>query len=329
MSRFFNSASTKKAAACMFAVALNSVAAAQPYPNKAITLVVPFTPGGVTDASARLVGRKLSEELGQPVIVENRPGAGASIGAAAVAKAKPDGYTLLVGTLANIVVNSYVYKNTLKYDPQNDLTPVYGMLVLPIVVVTRSDMPYKTMKDVVDAARAKPGTVSFASAGNGSVTHLAAELLQAQSKTALIHIPYKGSAPAITDLLGGNVNVAFDYASTTEQHIKAGKLTALAVTGSRRISALPEVKTMAQAGFPGAEVAPWFALFAPSAVPRPVLEKLSSAMERVLKKKEVIDGFTAAGGESFAMPPAELKAFIAAEHQRWKPIIEKANIKPN
>ncbi|NML48719.1 tripartite tricarboxylate transporter substrate binding protein [Ramlibacter sp. G-1-2-2] len=313
------------AAACAIAVPVS----AQNYPGKAVTLIVPFPAGGVTDASARLVARKLAEELKQPVVVENRPGAGASIGANAVAKAAPDGYTLLVGTMANIVVNPYVYKDRLPYDPRKDLAPVHGMMGLPLVIVARADRPYKTIQGVVEAARKKPQTVTFASAGNGSVAHLAGELFQAETKSSLVHVPYKGSAPAITDLLGGMVDLAFDYASTTEQNIKAGKLTGLAVTGNKRLPSLPNVPTLGEAGFPNAEVTSWIGIFAPAATPAPVLHTLDTAMATVLKDKEVLDGFAAAGGTALPLGATEFKGFIESEHRRWKPVIEKANIQAN
>lgn len=302
---------------------------AQGYPSRPVTLIVPFPPGGITDVSARLVAKKLGEEIKQPVVVENRPGAGASIGAGLVAKAAPDGYTLLVGTLANIVVNSYVYKEALPYKPLTDLAPVHGTMALPLVIVAKGDSPFKTFPAMVENARAHPGKLTYGSAGAGSVAHLAAELMQAQSKASLVHVPYKGSAPAITDLLGGNIDLAFDYASSTAPHIKQGKLTALAVTGPTRLASLPEVPTLAESGFGNAEVTSWIGIFAPGATPRATVDTLSAAMTRVMANKEVVDSIVAAGGTAFPLKPAEFKTFIENEHKRWKPIIEKLDIKPN
>ncbi|WP_076999555.1 tripartite tricarboxylate transporter substrate binding protein [Variovorax sp. KK3] len=319
--------------ACRSAIALLAFGAgaafAQGYPNRPVTLIVPFPAGGVTDVSARLVAKKLGEELKQPVVVDNRPGAGASIGAGLVAKAAPDGYTLLVGTLANIVVNSYVYKDTLPYKPLEAFTPVHGTMALPLVVVAKGGSPFKTFAGMIQSARAQPGKLTYGSAGAGSVAHLAAELLQAQSRSALVHVPYKGSAPAITDLLGGNIDLAFDYASSTATHVKAGKLTALAVTGPTRLAALPGVPTLAESGFAGAQVSSWIGLFAPAATPRATVDTLSAAMTRVMANKEVADAIVDAGGTVFPLKPAEFKSFIESEHQRWKPIIEKLDIKPN
>ncbi len=315
----------------ILALAACSAAAvfAQDYPSRPVTLIVPFPAGGITDVSARLVAKKLGEELKQPVVVENRPGAGASIGAGLVAKAAPNGYTLLVGTLANIVVNSYVYKDALPYKPLTDLTPVHGTMALPLVVVAKGNSPFKTFTAMVESARAHPDKLTYGSAGAGSVAHLAAELMQAQSKVSLVHVPYKGSSPAITDLLGGNIELAFDYASSTAPHIKSGKLTALAVTGPTRLASLPEVPTLAEAGFASAEVTSWIGIFAPAATPRATLDTLSSAMGRVMANKEVVDTMVAAGGTAFPLKPAEFKTFIDREHKRWKPIIEKLDIKPN
>lgn len=305
-----------------------SAAFAQGYPNRPVRLIVPFPPGGITDLSARLVAKGLSEELKQPVVVENRPGAGASIGADLVAKAAPDGYTLLVGTLANIVVDSYVYKDKLPYKPLTDFTPVHGVMALPLVVVAKGNSPFKTFPAMLENARAHPGKLTYGTAGVGSVAHLAAELMQAQSKTSLVHVPYKGSAPEITDLLGGNIDLAFDYASSTEPHIKSGKLTALAVTGPTRLASLPDVPTLAESGFGNAEVTSWIGIFAPGATPRATIDTLNAAMTHVMANKEVVNAIAAAGGTVFPLEPAEFKTFIEKEHERWKPIIEKLDIKP-
>lgn len=311
------------------ALCLAGAALAQEFPSRPVTLVVPFPPGGITDVSARLVAKKLGEELKQPVVVENRPGAGASIGAGLVAKAPPDGHTLLVGTLANIVVNSYVYKDTLPYKPLTDLAPVHGTMALPLVIVAKGGTPFKTFAAMVENARAHPDKLTYGSAGTGSVAHLAAELIQAQSKTSLVHVPYKGSAPVITDLLGGSIELAFDYASSTAPHITSGKLMALAVTGPTRLASLPDVPTLAEAGFGGAEVTSWIGIFAPAATPRATLNTLSAAMGRVMDNKEVVDAVVAAGGTAFPLKPAAFKTFIENEHKRWKPVIEKLDIKPN
>ena len=302
---------------------------AQDYPNRPVTLVVPFPPGGITDVSARLVAKTLAEDLKQPVVVENRPGAGASIGAGIVAKAPADGYTLLVGTLANIVVNSYVYKEALPYKPQADFTPVHGTMALPLVVVAKGNSPFKTFPAMVEHARANPGKLTYGSAGVGSVAHLAAELMQGQSKVQLVHVPYKGSAQAITDLIGGNTDMAFDYASSTAPHIQSGKLTALAVTGPARLPGLPDVPTVAEAGFPATEVTSWIGIFAPAATPQAAVDTLSAALGRVMANKEVGDAITAAGGTVFPLKPAEFKTFIESEHKRWQPIIERLDIKAN
>jgi len=304
-------------------------ASAQDWPSRPVTMVVPFPPGGVVDVTARLVARQLADEIKQNVIVENKPGAGASIGATFVARAKPDGYTLLVATLANMVVNSYVYKESLNYDPINDFKAVHGLSSLPLVIVTRSESAYKSLDDMLKAARQAPGTITYGSAGIGTVSQLSAELLQAQTHTRLLHVPYKGSAPVITDLLGENLDVAFDYASTTLPHIRSGKLRPLAVTGAERLPLLPDVPTVGEAGFPNTEVTAWLGVFAPANTPAAIVQALDKAMASALRASAVTEGVAGTGATVWSLDSQQLGDFVAQEHRRWKPVIESIDIPRN
>lgn len=316
-------------AVALMAATGTGIAQPAPYPSRAITFVVPFPPGGVTDATARLAARKLSEDLKQPVIVENKPGAAGTIGAGSVARAEPDGYTLLVGSMANMIVNPNVFKERLTYRAVGDFAPVYGLMAMPIVITAKAGSPYTSLPQLFEAARTQPDKITYASSGSGSVSHLTAELMQGLSGTKLIHVPYKGSTPAVTDLLAGSVDIAFDHALTTAPHINAGKMLGLAVTGSKRLPSLRNVPTVAELGMPAAEVTSWLALYAPLQTPQPIVEKLTAAMSRVLKDPAVVDGLVALGGDAMPLDPAALRRMVDTEDKRWKPVIEKAGVLPN
>ncbi|QIL80032.1 tripartite tricarboxylate transporter substrate binding protein [Diaphorobacter sp. HDW4A] len=298
------------------------------YPSRPVTLVVPFPAGGTTDATARALAQKLGEQLKQPVVVDNKAGAGASLGAGFVAKAKPDGYTLLVGSLANMVVNSYVYKN-LPYNPQKDLLAVHGVMSMPIVIAARGNLPQKTLKDVIESSKTKPEGLTYGSAGNGSVSHLTAEQMKTQTHAKLEHVPYKGSAPAITDLLAGNIDLAFDYAATTAPYFESGKLIPLAVTSTKRLAILPQVPTLAELGYPQASVTSWLGIFVPAGTPVDVVSKLGVAIREASRNPTVQDVVKKQGGEAFDLNGSELKSFVDAEHKRWRPVIENLGLTPN
>ncbi len=254
------------------AMALNSTAVqAQAYPAKPITWVVPFTPGGVTDTTSRAISRKMGEVLGQSFVVENRPGVGGSLATEQVALAAPDGYTVLYATSGTMAANLALYKN-LKYQPLRDFIPVHGMFMSPTVLVVEASRPYKTMTELINYARANPSVINYGSAGPGTGTHLTSEMVQTKTGTKMTHVPYKGSTPALQDLLGGRLDLMYDYTVLLLPHIKAGKLRALAVMGSKRLPALPDVPTIAEAGFPGLESSSWSGIVVPAGTPQPVVK---------------------------------------------------------
>lgn len=302
--------------------------AAESYPARPVTLVVPFTAGGITDATARLVARKLGEALKQSIVVENKPGAGGAIGARQVAMAPADGYTLLLGTIATQVINPLVYKDKIAYDPNRDLTAVHGVMDLSLVIVAGPDPALASLGDLIGKARAKPGTIAYGSTGVGTASHLAAELLQRVTHTSLVHVPYKGSAPVISGLLGGDLSVAFDYVSSTAPHIQAGKLRALAVTGDKRLPALHDTPTLKELGYGDASVTSWIGIFAPAATPQKIVDALSDAMDNVLRQPDVERGIADLGGQPLMMKSAELNIHAKSEFQRWRPIVETAGLKP-
>lgn len=300
--------------------------AADPWPSKPITYVVPFAPGGNTDTLARIIGPKVSTALGQPVVIENKPGAGGNIGSDFVAKAKPDGYTILGGTISSHAINASMYPN-MPYDPIKNFEPITVLGQAPLLLVVPADSPYKTVKDLLDAAKAKPGSLSFASAGNGTSPHLAGELLKSSAKIQATHVPYKGSGPAVTDLLAGHVQFMFDTALIVGGHIKAGKLRPLAVTSSKRTSLFPDVPTLAEAGVPGYEIGSWQAVYAPAGTPKPIVERLNAEIVKALKSPDVAERFAGLGMEPVANTPAQMAEFNKAEVAKWAKIVKEANIK--
>lgn len=307
-----------------------SVATAQPagvdWPNKPIRWVVPFPPGGAMDAIARTLGEKAGKTLGQPVVIENKAGAGGNIGADFVAKAPADGYTLLI-TSIGMATNKPLH-GKLNYDPVKDFAPVSLLAVVPNVLVTNSTQPNaKTVADVIAAAKKQPGTLTYASAGNGTSIHLAGEVFTSLAKIDMLHVPYKGSGPAVADLLGGQVNYMFDSITSARPHIQSGKLRALGVTTAKRSSTLPNVPTLAEAGLPGYEVSPWFAVFVPSATPKPVIAKLNAALLEALKQPDVVARFETIGAEPVGSTPDELAAHLGRESARWSTLIAERGIK--
>ncbi len=299
-------------------------AGAQEYPTKPIRLVVPQPPGGPTDIVARLVAQKLSERLGQQVIVDNKPGAGANIGTEIVAKAPKDGYTLLVGTVQQIV-NPFLFA-ALPFDPMKDLTPVSLMTKAYIVLVVNPDVPAKNVQELLALAKAKPGGLSWASAGNGSTSHLALELLKGQTGIDATHVPYKGTQPALTDVLGGRVPVMFDGVITSLPHIKAGKLRPLAVASLTRTPLLPDVPTMTEAGVPGFEAVGLATILAPAGTPAPIVDRLAREIAAILTTPDVRDQLVAMGLEVVASTPAQFAAYNEAESRKWGKIIRDAKI---
>ena len=302
-------------------------AAQAPWPAKPITYVVPFAPGGNTDTLARLIGPKLSAALGQPIVVENKPGAGGNIGSAFAAKAAPDGYTILGGTISSHAINASVYPK-LPYDVVKSFEPVIMIGTGPLVLATGAGTPYKSLQDVIAAAKAKPGDLTFASAGPGTSPHLAGELFKILTQADIRHVPYKGSGPAVTDVMAGHVPLIFDTMLVVGSHVKGGKLRPLAVTSSKRLDSLPEVPTAAEAGVPGFEVGTWQAVFAPAGTPKPIVERLNKEIAQILKMPDIVAKLADLGLEPVGGSPEELGQFQKAEIEKWAKVVKEANVKP-
>jgi tripartite-type tricarboxylate transporter receptor subunit TctC len=290
-------------------------AAAQSYPNRPVRMVVPLSPGGFADVPARVVAPRLSEALGQTVFVENKPGAGATIGTDFVAKSKPDGYTLLF-TGTPHVISPALYRN-LPYDPLKDFAPVMLVASGPYVLVVNPQLPVRSVQELIAAAKAQPGKIDYASSGNGSAQHLVSSLFASMAGIELNHVPYKGSGPAMQDLLSGQVKVSFAGIPNVMPSLKSGKLRALAVSTPKRSPDLPEVPTVAEAGVPGYDATLWLALLAPAGTPAEVVQKLYTEVARTLREPEVQKAFAATGVEVSVMGPQELPAFMQAEIEKW------------
>ena len=301
-------------------------ALAQGFPTRPVTLVVPYPPGGSADILARTVGQKLAEKLGQPVVIENKGGAGTAIGTRFVAEATPDGYTLLMGTVSSHAINPAMAK--VGYDPVRDFVPVAPLASIPFVLVTNPAAPYLKLSELLAAARQKPGTISYASAGPGTSNHLAGEMLATAAQVQLLHVPYRGSAPALADVLAGHVPLMFDLQTTAVPNIRAGKLKALAVTGTQRSALLPDVPTVAESGLPAFEVSAWFALFAPARLPPAVLKRLSDDMADVLKAPDMVQKLRELGAEPDKRPAADFAGYVRSEAERYGAVVKAAGLAP-
>lgn len=298
------------------------------WPSKSIRWVIPFPPGGAIDVIARAVGERASKTLGQPIVIDNRPGAGGNIGADIVAKAAPDGYTIM-STSIGMAANPSLYKK-LSYDPIKDFSPVGVLAIVPNVLVTNTTQPnVKNVKDVIEAAKQSPGKLSYASAGTGTSIHLSGAMFTSMAQVDMLHVPYKGSGPAVADLLGGQVNYMFDSITSARPHIESGKLRALGVTSAKRNNMLKDVPTIAEAGLPGYEVSPWFGVFAPAGTPTSIIQKLNSAFVDALKQPEIQAKFEAIGAEPVGSSPQELEKLLLEETIRWTRLIKELNIGMN
>jgi tripartite-type tricarboxylate transporter receptor subunit TctC len=293
------------------------------WPTKPITVVVPFPAGGTTDIVARLAGQALAEELGRPVIVENRPGAGGNIGAQLVARAPADGYTLVMGTVGTHAINPALYKK-MPYDHIKDFAPISRVAAVPNVLVVNPSQPYKTVKELIAYGKSHPGELSFASSGNGTSIHLAAELFKSMTGVQMRHIPYKGSAPALTDLMGGQTNLMFDNLPSAIGFIRAGKLRAIAVTTLTRTSQLPDVPTIAETEIPGFDASSWFGLFAPAGTPPAVIKRIDDALAKVMETTDLKKKIIERGGEPMAETPEKFAAFIQAETTKWAKVVKES-----
>ncbi len=306
---------------------ISSALAHAQWPQKPVRVIVPFAPGGASDLMPRLVGEKLTAIWGQPVVIENRPGAAGNTGMEAGAKSAPDGYTLLSAPNGNLVVNPHMYAK-LAYDVFKDLAPVTRIAAVQNVLVVHPDVPAKTVKELIALVKAKPGALNFASPGNGSQAHVAVELLKMQLGLDIVHVPYQGVGPAIKDLLGGRIQLMVAQLPSALPHVKAGTLRALGVASTAPLDALPGVPTIAAAApLPGFEAVSWYALMAPAGTPREVIAKIHTDVAKVLQMPEVRERLAGLGAEPSGESPAELAARIKAEFDRWGDVVRKANIK--
>ena len=306
------------------AVAVCAPAAAQNYPNKPIRFVVPFAPGGGTDIVARVLAQRLNETLGQPVVVDNRGGAGSTLGSDIVCKAPADGYTMLLGNIS-LAFNAWLYKS-LPYIAVRDLAAVSLVAVQPNIVVVHPSVPGKSLKEFTDYTRMNPGKLSYASAGAGSGTHLAGEMLKDRLKIDMVHIPYKGTGPAITDLIGGQVQVMISTFASALPHVRSGRLRALGVTSAKRSPATPDVPTLIEAGVPDYDYSTWYALFMPARTPRPVIDKMNQATRQVLATDDMKQKFDAQGVDAWSSTAAELGAYLRTETGTWGKVVRAAGI---
>ena len=307
-------------------LAFASCAWAQDYPTRAIRIVVAFPAGGGSDLAARVVGAKLAERLGQPVVIENRVGANGSVGAEAVARAAPDGYTLVMGSNANITTNPHLM--TLGYDPMKDLAPVAMLTVNPLLLfVNPALVPVNSFQEFVAYAKAQGPKLHYASAGNGSPAHLCGELLKLVSGLEMVHVPYKGGPQGVNDVLGGRVGLMFAAAPTVLPQVRAGKVRGIAMTGAQRSVFAPEIPTIAESGFPDFDVVIWNALFAPAATPAAIVAKLHDEIDRVLAQADTRELLLKQGAEPTPMPPAALRELLQKEYARWGRVIRDAHIK--
>jgi len=298
---------------------------AQNYPAKPVTLVIPFPPGGGTDTGGRILAEQLSKKWGQPVVVENKGGAAGQIGADMVAKAKPDGYTLLLGNIGTQAINPSLYPK-MPYDPDTAFAPISLVAELPLAMMVNPSVPAKTANEFIALAKSKPGQFSYSSAGPGGAPHLAAEMFKDQTGTFILHVPYRGGGPAIADLLAGHVQLSFMTVLEASGHIKAGKLRALAVTGDKRVSALPDVPALNEQVLPGFNAISWLGLLAPAGTPPALVEKISSDVRAIMAEDAVKARFINLGGVPHANTPAEFVKMIADDRQRYAKIIRSKKI---
>ncbi len=298
---------------------------AQSYPSAPVRVIIPFPPGQATDVIGRLVSQRLTDALGRQFIIDNRPGAGGIIGAEAVAKATPDGYTLLVSASGTMVINPSLYRK-LSYDPLKDYEPVSLLGLIPLVVVAHPSLPTKTIKDLVALARANPGKLNYGSSGPGTAQHLAMELLKHRAGIDVAHVPYKGSAPATTDLIGGHIMLMFDTIASSLSLIKAGKVNAIAVGSSTRSSLLPDVPTVAESGIRDFQAMGWAGMLAPARTPRAIVQRLNAEVVRVLADADTRQRIVALGLEPMSNSPEEFSAFMKSEIARWSEAVKAAKV---
>ncbi|ADX47725.1 protein bugT-like protein [Paracidovorax avenae ATCC 19860] len=308
------------AAACAL---LPGLAAAQAFPSKPITIIVPFAAGGTTDILARIIAQGMGAELGQSVVVDNRAGAGGNIGGQVAARAPADGYTLFMGTVGTHAINAALYRK-MPFDPVKDFAPLTRVANVPNLLVANPAQPFKTVQELIAYAKANPGKINFGSSGSGSSIHLSGELFKSMAKVDMQHVPYKGSAPAVTDLLGNQIAIMFDNMPSAIQHVRSGKLRAIAVTTAKRSPELPDVPTIAESGVPGYEATSWFGMFAPAATPAPVVAKLNATIVKVLAQPDIRKKLAEQGAEAAGETPAQFADFIQKESVKWGRVVKES-----
>jgi len=301
------------------AVAIAVPVSGQEFPSRPVKIVVPQTPGGASDALARIVGQKLSEKWQQPVVVENRPGAGGNLGMEFVAQAPADGYTLLMSYVGSHAINAALYKK-LPFDPERDFAPVATLATLPFVLVARPDAPFKTVRELADLGKRQP--LTFGSAGNGSVNHLLGVMFNAAAGSKLEHIPYRGAAPAMQDLMSGQISLVFTSLPSVASAIRSGSLRGIAVTSAQRSQAFAQIPTIAESGYKDFDVSPWFGLFAPAKTPPAIVRRMNQDIQEILKNREVIEKFQGQGADPFITQPAEFAAILKSDLAKWSEVVK-------
>jgi tripartite-type tricarboxylate transporter receptor subunit TctC len=313
-------------ACAVLGLSASQIASAQSWPTKPIKFIVPFTPGGNTDIVARMVGEGLSKTFGQPVLIENKPGAAGLLGATAVAKSPADGYTFLMGTVGTHAINAGMYSK-MPYDTVKDFTPVTLVASVPNILVVPPSLPVNSVKDLIAYLKANPDKANFASSGSGTSIHLSGELFKIRTGVAMTHIAYKGSPPALTDLMGGQVQLMFDNLPTSLPYVKAGKLKALAVSTAKRIPALPNVPTVAESGLPGFETGSWFGLFAPAGTPKEIIARVDSEVRKMVQSPEMREKLIQQGAEPVGMGSEEFAAHVKSELAKWGEVVKASGAK--
>ena len=302
---------------------LSAGAQAQTWPSKTITMIVPFAPGGTTDIVARPIAQKLSEALGQPVVIDNRAGAGGTLGASIAAKAAPDGYTIFMATVAHAIATS-LYSKKLSYDFERDMVPITVVATVPNLLLVNNAMPVKNEQELIAYLKANPGKVSYGSAGNGSIEHLSGALFASMSGTSMVHVPYKGGAPMMTDLIGGQIQLAVETSGSAAPQVRSGKVRALAVSTAQRSPAFSDLPTMDEAGLKGYDVTTWYGLLAPKGTPPEIVEKLHAQIAAILKTSDMKKRLDDIGADPGGMPPAQFAAFIKTETTKWAKVVKES-----
>jgi tripartite-type tricarboxylate transporter receptor subunit TctC len=314
---------TTTALAAAALLAASGAACAQPYPSKAVRFVIGFSPGGPSDILTRLVGTNLSHRLGQPFVFDNRPGAGGNIAGEIVAKSPPDGYTILMGNNSILATNAALYKD-MKFDPVKDFVPIALIAQQPNILVVHPSLPVHSVKELIALARAKPNALNYASSGSGAAAHLSAELFKSMTHTQMVHVPFKGAAPALTDVLAGNCQLIFATSLSVQPYIRSGRLRALAVTTAKRARGNPELPTVAEAGVPGFEANTWHGIVAPAHTPQPIVDRLNADINHVLQQPDVRNRIESLGGEILGGTQQQFVAYIQKEIPKWTKVVKES-----